>query len=152
MHRSFPGTDERSWGEYQLAINRMGRAPLGAFQSTPSGIAAAESGFTSTKAHLNHLRARFAQRFHASQGGPGTRGDPWLGGSVLTTQLRAAAAIGLDGTAETLEWSETRYFPGRIIVEERAAAFQAASEWNRRDTVWTEGPRQDSGRAGAARD
>ena len=51
--------------EHQLSINRMCRASLGAFQSTPRGIVAAESGFTPAKAHLNHRRARFAQRFHA---------------------------------------------------------------------------------------
>ena len=32
--------------EYQLAINRMCRASLGAPQSTPRGIIMAESGFT----------------------------------------------------------------------------------------------------------
>ena len=31
-------------GEYQRAVNRMGRATLGAFRSTPLGIAAAENG------------------------------------------------------------------------------------------------------------
>ena len=85
-----------------------------------------------------------------TKGGQGPEEILGREGSVLTAQLRAAAAIGRDGTAETQEWSETRYFSGRIIAEERAAAFQTASEWNRWDTVWTDGSRQDSGRAGAA--
>ena len=115
--------------EYQLAINRMGRASLGAFQSTPRGIyiVAAESGSKPARAPSNHRRARFAQRLHTRPGG----GE----GSVLTARLRAAAAIGRDGTAETQEWSEARRFPGRIIVEERSAALWTAREWNRRDTV-----------------
>jgi hypothetical protein len=61
--------------EYQLAINRMGQASLGAFRSTPRGIVAAESGFTPARALLNHRRARFAQRLCQTQE-PGTRGDP----------------------------------------------------------------------------
>ena len=51
--------------EYQLAINRMGQAALGAFSSTPRGIVATESGFTPARALLNHRRARFAQRLYA---------------------------------------------------------------------------------------
>ena len=46
--------------EYQLAINRMSRASLGAFPSTPRGIIMAESGFTPARALLDHRRARFA--------------------------------------------------------------------------------------------
>ena len=38
-------------GEYQRAINRMGRATLGVFRSTPLGIVAAESRL---RALLNH--------------------------------------------------------------------------------------------------
>lgn len=52
-------------GEYQQAINRMGRATLGAFRSTPQGILAAESGLTLARALLDHRQARFAQRLHA---------------------------------------------------------------------------------------
>ena len=59
--------------EYQLAINRMGRASLGAFQSTPRGIyiVAAESGSKPARAPSNHRRARFAQRLHTRPGGGG---------------------------------------------------------------------------------
>ena len=47
-------------GEYQRAINRMARAALGAFRSTPQGILAAESGLTPALALLDHRQARFA--------------------------------------------------------------------------------------------
>ena len=40
--------------EYQLAINRMGRASLGAFISTPRGIVAAGGGFTPARALSDH--------------------------------------------------------------------------------------------------
>ena len=46
--------------EYQLAINRMGRASVGAFQTTLRGVVAAESSFTPARALLDHRRARFA--------------------------------------------------------------------------------------------
>ena len=52
-------------GEYQAAINRMGRATLGAFRSTPLGIVAAESGHTPARPLLDYRQARFAQRLHA---------------------------------------------------------------------------------------
>ena len=41
-------------GEYQQAINRMGRATLGAFRSTPLEIVAAESGLMPARALLDH--------------------------------------------------------------------------------------------------
>ena len=40
---------------YQLAINRMARATLGAHQSTPRGIIMAESGFTPARALLDQI-------------------------------------------------------------------------------------------------
>ena len=52
-------------GEYQVAINRMGRATLGAFRSTPLGIVDAESGHTPARPLLDYRQARFAQRLHA---------------------------------------------------------------------------------------
>ena len=41
-------------GEYQAAINRMGRATLGAFRSTPLGIVASESGHTPARPLLDY--------------------------------------------------------------------------------------------------
>lgn len=52
-------------GGYQAATNRMGGATLEAFQSTPLGIVAAESGLAPTRALLDHRRARFTQRLLA---------------------------------------------------------------------------------------
>ena len=49
-------------GEYQAAINCMGRATLGALHSTPLGIVAAESGLTLARAPPDHRQARFTQR------------------------------------------------------------------------------------------
>ena len=81
----------------------MGRASLGALRSTPRGIVAAESGLSPTRALLNHRQAGFAQRLHAR---PGNSQGPeeilTREGSALTSCIRAAAAIGCGGTAETL--------------------------------------------------
>ena len=60
-------------GEYQAAINRMGRATLGAYRSTPLGMVAAESGLVPARALLNHRQSRFAQRLYAR---PGDGGGP----------------------------------------------------------------------------
>ena len=118
--------------EYQLAINRMGRASLGAFRFTPCGIIATESGFTPARALLNHRQARFAQRLHARpRDGRGPEEILAREGSALTSRIQAAAAIGRRGTAETQEWGLSCRFPGRIIVGDRAAALQTASEWRR---------------------
>lgn len=59
-------------------------------------------------------------------------------------------AIGRGGAAERQEWSEARRFPGRIIVEERGPALEAAKRWSHPGTIWTDGSRQDSGEVGAA--
>ena len=48
-------------GEYRKAINRMGRASLGVFRSTPLGIVAAEGGHVPVGPLLNHRQARFAK-------------------------------------------------------------------------------------------
>ena len=47
------------------------------------------------------------------------------------------------------EWSATRRFPGRTIIDEEPA-LKTASEWSRPDTVWTDNSRQGSGTVGAA--
>ena len=52
-------------GGYQAAINRMGRATLGAFQSILLGIVAAESGLTPARPLLGYRQARFTQRLMA---------------------------------------------------------------------------------------
>ena len=50
----------------------------------------------------------------------------------------------------TQVWGTDRLFPSRIVVDSRAGALQTASEWRQRDTVWIDGSRIESGKAGAA--
>ena len=132
--------------EYQLAINRMSRAALGAFPSTPRGIIMAESGITSARALLDHRRARFAQRLIARpQGGQGPE-EILERNADITARLKNAARIERGGTAEMQHWSETRRFPGKIVVEKRESALITAKEWRGPDTVWADGSRQEDGR------
>ena len=59
-------------GEHQEAINCMGRATLGAFRSTSTGVVVAESKLTPARALLDHRQARLTQRLLARpQGGQG---------------------------------------------------------------------------------
>ena len=53
------------------------------------------------------------------------------------------------GTAEKQGWEEGRRLGGRIVVEEEEA-LRTAKEWDRTDTVWTGGSRQEDGAVGAA--
>lgn len=72
-------------GEYQAAINRMGRTILGFLQSTPLGIVAAENALTPAKALLDYRHARFTQRFLARpEGGGGP--DEILGRKARLTE------------------------------------------------------------------
>ena len=121
--------------EYQLAINRMSRAALGAFPSTPRGIIMAESGFTPAWALLDHWRARFAQHLIARpQEGQGP--EEILDRSAdITARLQNAARIERGGTAEMQNWSEARRFPGRVVMEKRESALVAAKSWKGPDTV-----------------
>ena len=59
--------------EYQLSINRMGQASLGAFRTKPRGILAAESGTTTARALLDGVRA---EALRQSLGRSRVRGDP----------------------------------------------------------------------------
>ena len=63
-------------GEYQRAINRMCRATLGAFRSTPLGIVAAESGLTPARALLDHRQAKSIKSLRPTRGWAGSGGDP----------------------------------------------------------------------------
>ena len=129
--------------EYQPAINRISRAVLGAFQTTPRGAIMAGGGFAPAGALSGHRRARFAQRHFA---GPKERERPKeiLGRNSTLTARLGRAAISREGTAEGQQWSEARRFPGQVIVEEREP-LRTASEWSRPDTIWTDGSRQDNG-------
>ena len=91
-------------GEYQKAINRMGRSTLGAFRSSPLGIVAAESGLTPARAQLNFRQARFAHRLNARpKDGQGPEEILDRDGAALTMRLRAAAGLHRRETVEPQE-------------------------------------------------
>ena len=137
--------------QYQLAINRMARSKLGVYQSTPRSIVMAESGLTPARALLDHRRARFAQRFLARpQGGQGPE-EIFKRESTLTARLRVEARVGREGRAEKQEWDVGRRFGGRIVVEKKDEALRTAKGWDKPNTVWTDGSRQESGAVRAAR-
>lgn len=94
-------------GEYEKAINKMGRATLGAFQSTPLGIVAAESSLTLARALPNHRHARFTQRLYARpEGGGGREEILTRERSAVTERLKAAAELHPGETVEVQRWSE----------------------------------------------
>ena len=47
-------------------------------------------------------------------------------------------------------WDEGRRFGGNIVVEKKEEALRTAKEWDRPDTIWTDGSRQENGAVGAA--
>ena len=67
----------------------MGRATLGALQSTPVGIVKAESGLTPARALLDHRQALFAQRLQSrpAGGSPGPEVIMERRGAALTDRL-----------------------------------------------------------------
>ena len=71
--------------------------------------------------------------------------------STLTARLKEAARVERrGGSAEKQEWDEGRRFGGRIVVEKKEDALRTVKEWDRPDTVWTDGSRQENGAVGAA--
>ena len=106
-------------GEYQAFINRMGRATLGAFRSTPLSIVAGESGLTPARVLLDHRQTPFTQRHLAR---PQGHDDPeeimsrWV--SALAERLRTATLLQTGDRVEMQEWGRFRNFPGSIVEEE----------------------------------
>ena len=97
-------------------------ATLGAFHSTPRGIATGESGITPGRALLNLRQARFAQRLYARpRDADGPEETLAWERSGLTTRLRAAATLRALETVEPQKWSTGRRLPGQIAVEESRA-------------------------------
>ena len=138
-------------GEYQKAINRMGRSTLGAFRSTPQGILAAESGLTPARALLNFRQARFAQRLYARpKDGQGPEEILDREGAALTTRLRAAAGLHRRETVEPQEWGTRKAFPGQIVIDSQQQALDIARSWTADNTLWTDGSRLQCGKVGAA--
>ena len=92
--------EERQGHVLQRAINRMAKSTLGAFQSAPQGILAAESGLFPARALLDHRQARFAQRLLARpQGGGGPEEILEREGPEITRRLRKMA-----GTSQGRRW------------------------------------------------
>ena len=136
--------------QHELAISRMARSKLGVYQSTPRGIVMAESGSTPARALLDHRRARFAQQFLARpQGDQGP--EIFKRESTPTARLRVKARVEREGIAEKQEWDVGRRFGGRIVVEKKEVALRTAKGWDKPNTVWTDGSRQESGAVRAAR-
>lgn len=137
--------------EYQDAINRIGRATLGAFRSTPLGIVAAESGFTPARALLDHRQASFTRRLYARPK-DGDRPEEILErrDSAFATRLRATATLRREETVEIQRWGTGRRFPGRIVMEKREGAIVTASEHRQSSAIWTDGSCLDSKKVGAA--
>ena len=111
----------------------------------------AESGITPGRALLDHRRARFAQQLYARpQGGQGP--EDILGGeSTLTTRLKETVRVERrGGSAEKQQCEEGKRFGGRIVVEKKEEDLRTAKEWDRPNTVWTDGSRQEDGAVGAA--
>ena len=132
----------------------MGRASLGIFESTLLGVVAAERKLTMARELLNHCQARFAQRPLSRpryQQGPEEVMERQ--GAALIARLWGAATLRPGETAEEQRWGRSRSFSGRVVVERRESAFQAAKGWRKsRDTLFSDGPGLDSGRVGAAAD
>lgn len=98
-------------GEYQSlrAINRMGRATLRVFWSTPLGIITTESSLTPAGVLPNHRQVGFTERLTHSRPTDGRGPEEILTreGAPLTTRLSAAASIRLGDTVEAQEWANS---------------------------------------------
>ena len=146
-------------GEYQAAINQMGRATLGAYRSTPLGMVVTESSLVPARALLNYRQSRFAQRLHARpRDGEGP--EEILereAGTALTARLRVVASLQPGNTVERQEWSRHLTFLGEIAIDSQSKALEIAGRpdrrtWTREDMIWTDGSHLDSGKVGAACD
>ena len=109
-------------GEYQAAINRVGRATLAAFQSTPVSIVAAESKLTPAGPVLGDRQASFAPRLLAG-GGPEEAVTRW---STLTDRLQKVARLRPGDGAEQRWWVDLETFPGSAVVAKGRTALEAA--------------------------
>ena len=112
-------------------INRMARAALGAFRSTPLGILAAEwhrPSETLARPPSDQVCILATWRAQGS-GGEGPEGILGREGAPLVARLRAAASLRPGVAVEAQEWGNRRLFPGQAIVEGREDALQTASSW-----------------------
>ena len=115
--------------DYQLAINRMGRATMGTFQTTPLGIVIAESKLTPAKPLLDYRQAKFMQRLMARpKGHQGPEEILERRGAQLTERLRQVSFLRSEDRPEELCWARHHAFPGCIQIKESQTAYQTAKE------------------------
>ena len=109
----------------------------------------AESKLTPTKPLLDYHQAEFMQRLMARpKGHQGPEEILERRGAQLTGRLRQVSFLGPEDRLEELCWTRHRVFPGCIQIEE--IAYRTAKEWaDKRNSVWTDGPRLEGGAAGA---
>jgi ribonuclease HI len=138
--------------EYQLAINRMARATLGALPSTPLGALIAESALTPATHLLDYRQAKYAQRLLARpKGHAGPEEILERRGTQLTEQLRSVTSLARGNTAEEMTWGDSRKLQGKLVVEEKEAATKTAKTWGEKEnTIWTDGSRLDDKKVGCA--
>ena len=58
--------------------------------------------------------------------------------------------MGREGSAKKQEWDEGRRFSGKIVMEKKEEPLRTTKGWDKRNTIWTDGSRQESGAVGAA--
>ena len=97
--------------DFQLVINKMGRAATGTFQSTPRGIVLAESKLTPAGPLLDYRQASFTKRLMARpKGHHGPEEILERRGADLTERLRQSSFVGGNERLEEMEWPAHRRF------------------------------------------
>ena len=108
---------------YQAAINRTGRAALGAFRSTPTGVVAAESRLAPARAPLDHRQQMFVQQLLVGPQGHREPEEIMTRRSDLTRRLRAATTLQPGETAEQQRWGGSS-----VVVSKKEEALKVAEE------------------------
>ncbi|KAI5784866.1 hypothetical protein FPQ18DRAFT_416816 [Pyronema domesticum] len=135
--------------DYQLAINRMARGEIGAFQLTLLGPILEESGMTPAIPLLNHRQLRYVQRI--LQQPEETRGAKETlletKNSALSKRLRGMTLLD-NNKIEKTYLARGNMFVGKIMPDrEEEEARRIAMEWNDwQDTAWMDGSCLDDGR------
>lgn len=138
-------------GEYQAAINRMGRATLGVFRSTPLGTVAGESGLVPARALLDHRQARFGLRLLARPQNVGGQEEILERRAELRGRIAGKTGLCRRKRVEKQVWSAGKTFPGRVVVQKEADALGVARGWGAAArTAWTDGSRLENGKVEAA--
>ena len=118
-----------------MAINRMGRATLGAYRLIALRMVAAESGLIPARALLNHYQSRFDKRLYVRLGDGGGPEEILEREAGLTARLRAVASLQPGNTVEPQKWIRHLVFLGKIAIDSRAKALEITSRQDRR--IWT---------------